>query len=195
MRGPTWTPTTHHATDDRLGGVTESGPRLILIGPPGAGKSTVGVLAAEHLGVPFHDFDDDLHAAHGLAAGELVVQLGRERFEQEELALLRRMLPERTGVYALGGGTPTAPGVAELLEPFHVVFLDVDLEQLLKREGLVPLHPWLMPNPRAHLKALLAERRPVYAALADATVPTSGRDPRDVLADVLASLPAGSVSS
>jgi shikimate kinase len=169
-----------------------NGPRLVLIGPPGAGKSTVGALAAEHLGTVFHDFDDDLRQAHGMPAGELVVHLGREGFQHAETGLLRQMLPMRTGVYALGGGTPTAPGVAELLRPFHVVFLDVDLDQLLKREGLVPLHPWLLPNPRAHLKALLAERRPIYAALADAMVPTSGRDPQDVLADVLASLPVTS---
>jgi shikimate kinase len=162
---------------------------LILVGPPGSGKSTVGRLAAERLGVAFRDFDDDLESAHGLPAGELVVQLGREKFQESERELLTTLLPEFTGVLALGGGTPTAPGVPELLEPFHVVFLDVDLEHLLRREGLVPLHPWLMPNPRAHLKELLNTRRPVYTQVAAATVPTSDRTPEDVLADVLASVP------
>ena len=168
---------------------TRRGPVLILVGPPGSGKSTVGRLAAERLGVGFRDFDDDLERAHGLPAGELVVQLGREKFQESERELLTTLLPEFTGVLALGGGTPTAPGVPELLEPFHVVFLDVDLEHLLRREGLVPLHPWLLPNPRAHLKELLNTRRPVYSQVAAATVPTSGRTPEDVLADVLASVP------
>ncbi|MGH3758971.1 shikimate kinase [Actinophytocola sp.] len=169
--------------------MTARGPVLILVGPPGSGKSTVGRLAAERLGVDFRDFDDDLERTHGIPAGELVVQLGRERFQESERELLTTLLPEFTGVLALGGGTPTAPGVAELLEPFHVVFLDVDLEHLLRREGLVPLHPWLLPNPRAHLKELLNTRRPIYAKVAAATVPTSARTPEDILADVLASMP------
>ena len=165
------------------------GPVLILVGPPGSGKSTVGRLAAERLGVAFRDFDDDLERTHGLPAGELVVQLGREKFQESERELLTTLLPAFTGVLALGGGTPTAPGVPDLLEPYHVVFLDVDLEHLLRREGLVPLHPWLLPNPRAHLRELLNTRRPVYSQVAATTVPTSDRTPEDVLADVLASVP------
>jgi len=170
--------------------VTTHGPVLILVGPPGSGKSTVGRMAADHLGVEFRDFDDDIEKAHGLPAGELVVQLGREKFQESERELLSALLPEFTGVLSLGGGTPTAPGVPELLEPFHVVFLDVDLEHLLRREGLVPLHTWLLPNPRAHLRELLNTRRPVYTQVAAATVPTSDREPAEVLADVLATLPA-----
>lgn len=164
-------------------------PALVLVGPPGSGKSTVGRLVADRLGLEFHDFDDDMQKAHGLEAGELVVSLGRERFAEAERELLAGLLPQRTGVLALGGGTPTAPGVAELLEPLHVVFLDVDLEHLLKREGLVPLHPWLLPNPRAHLRELLNQRRPVYTSVASATVPTSGRESTDVAEDVLAGMP------
>jgi shikimate kinase len=169
--------------------VTVTGPALILVGPPGSGKSTVGRLAAGRLGVEFRDFDDDLERAHGLPAGELVVQLGREKFQESERELLTELLPAFDGVLALGGGTPTAPGVPELLAPYHVVFLDVDLEHLLRREGLLPLHPWLMPNPRAHLKELLTTRRPIYTQVAAATVPTSERTPDAVLADVLATMP------
>ena len=166
-----------------------SGPVLILIGPPGSGKSTIGRLAAQRLGVEFRDFDHDMELTHGLAAGELVVKFGRARFQELEREMLAQVLPGYPGVLALGGGTPTAAGVPELLEPFHVVFLDVDLDNLLKREGLVPLHPWLLPNPRAHLKQLLLERHPVYTAVAKAVVPTSGRSPQDILKDVLDTLP------
>lgn len=123
-----------------------------------------------------------------MAAGELVVRLGRERFQELERELLATVLPECEGVLALGGGTPTAPGVREMLKPYPVVFLDVDLENLLKREGLVTLHPWLLPNPRAHLRRLLTDRRPVYQAVANVTVPTSGRTPADIVAEVLAGL-------
>lgn len=166
-----------------------AGPALILVGPPGSGKSTVGRLAAERLGLEFRDFDDDMERALGAPAGELVVKLGREKFQESERELLATLLPEHKGVLSLGGGTPTAPGVAELLAPFHVVFLDVDLEHLLRREGLVPLHPWLLPNPRAHLRELLNTRRPIYTSVAAATIQTSERTPDEVLADVLATLP------
>ncbi len=167
-----------------------SGPALILVGPPGSGKSTVGRAVAGRLGVGFRDLDDDLEAAHGLEAGELVVELGRERFQRAEVEVLKVVLAEHDGVLALGGGTPTAPGAAELLEGAPVVFLDVDLDHLLRREGLLPLHPWLMPNPRAHLRQLLAERRPVYEAVSQATVATSGREVEDVVTDVLTALTA-----
>jgi shikimate kinase len=170
--------------------VEVTGPVLILIGPPGSGKSTVGRELARRLGASFKDLDDDLRDAHGLEAGELVVELGRERFQQLEAELLGSVLTGFDGVLALGGGTPTAPGVAGLLAGRRVVFLDVDLENLLRREGLVPLHPWLLPNPRAHLRQLLTERRPVYESVAGLTVSTSGRTVEEVVADVLAALPA-----
>jgi shikimate kinase len=166
-----------------------TGPALILVGPPGSGKSTVGRLAAHRLALPFLDFDDDLERAHGLPAGELVVTLGRERFQQSERELLEKLLPEFAGVLALGGGTPTAPGVPKLLAGYHVVFFDVDLDHLLRREGLVPLHPWLLPDPRARLAELLTTRRPVYTAVATATVPTADRTQDEVATAVLATMP------
>lgn len=161
-------------------------PALILVGPPGSGKSTVGRRVAETLERDFLDLDDVLEKAHGLGAGELVVELGRERFQELEVDELCSLLTSYNGVLALGGGTPMAPGAAELLAGHPVVFLDVDLDNLLRREGLIPLHPWLMPNPRAHLRQLLEERRPVYEEVSGAVVMTSGRSPDEVLADVLA---------
>lgn len=165
-----------------------SGPILILIGPPGSGKSTVGRLAAAKLGVPFRDFDDDLENECGLPAGELVVKLGRERFSEVESSLISAVLADHGGVLALGGGTPLNPEIQEQLKPFHTVFLDVELDELLRREGLVSLHPWLLPHPRAHLRRLLAERRPVYEAVSRAVVPTTGHCAEDVVAEVLLTL-------
>ncbi|MDQ4009562.1 MAG: shikimate kinase [Actinomycetota bacterium] len=165
-----------------------SGPILILIGPPGSGKSTVGRLAAAELGVSFRDFDDDLEDECGLPAGELVVKLGREKFGAVESSLIGAVLAEHSGVLALGGGTPLNPEIQEQLKPFHTVFLDVELDELLRREGLVPLHPWLLPHPRAHLRQLLAQRRPVYEAVSKAVVPTTGRCAQEVAAEVLLTL-------
>lgn len=166
-----------------------SGPVLILIGPPGSGKSTVGRLVAEKLGVAFRDFDDDLQDECGLPAGELVVKLGREGFSEVESRLINGVLAGHSGVLALGGGTPLNPAIQEQLKPFHVVFLDVELDELLRREGLVPLHPWLLPNPRAHLRQLLAERRPIYETVSSIVVPTTRRAVTDIVSEVVSSLP------
>ena len=165
-----------------------SGPILILIGPPGSGKSTVGQLVAAKLGVSFRDFDDDVENECGLPAGELVVKLGRERFGDVESSLIGAVLTDHAGVLALGGGTPLNPKIQEQLKPFHTVFLDVELDELLRREGLVPLHPWLLPHPRAHLRRLLAERRPIYEAVSKAVVSTTGRCAQDVAAEVMLTL-------
>lgn len=169
---------------------SSNGPVLILIGPPGSGKSTVGRLAATALGVGFRDFDDDLERECGLPAGELVVQLGRERFSEVERSLIGGVLAEHAGVLALGGGTPLNPEIQEQLRPFPVVFLDVELNELLRREGLVTLHPWMLPNPRAHLRSLLSERRPVYEAVSDVVVSTTGRSAEEVAAEVLRTVSA-----
>lgn len=166
-----------------------SGPALILIGPPGSGKSTVGRLVAGKLGVSFRDFDDDLQNKCGLPAGELVVKLGRESFSEIERELIGAVLADHTGVLALGGGTPLNPTIQEQLKVFHVVFLDVQLDELLRREGLVPLHPWLLPNPRAQLRRLLADRRPIYEAVSNVVVLTTGRAVEDIVTEVTLSLP------
>ncbi|MGH3914702.1 MAG: shikimate kinase [Pseudonocardiaceae bacterium] len=162
-----------------------NGPVLILIGPPGSGKSTVGRLVAAKLGVLFRDFDDDMENEGGLPAGELVVKLGRERFSEVECSLIGPVLAEHAGVLALGGGTPLNPQIQEQLKTFHIVFLDVELNELLRREGLVTLHPWMLPNPRTHLRNLLAERRPIYEAVSSVVVSTTGRSAEDVAAEVL----------
>jgi shikimate kinase len=165
-----------------------SGPILVLIGPPGSGKSTVGRLVAGKLGVSFRDFDDDVEDECGLPAGELVVKLGREGFSDLECRLIGTVLADHEGVLALGGGTPLNPVIQEQLEPFHVVFLDVELDELLRREGLITLHPWLLPHPRAHLRQLLAQRRPIYEAVSRAIVSTTGRSAQDVATEVLLTL-------
>ncbi|MGH3882531.1 MAG: shikimate kinase [Pseudonocardiaceae bacterium] len=165
-----------------------NGPILILIGPPGSGKSTVGRLVAAKLGVSFRDFDDVLQNEFGLPAGELVVKLGREGFSEAERSLIGAVLADHAGVLALGGGTPLNPEIQEQLKPFHIVFLDVELDELLRREGLVPLHPWLLPHPRAHLRKLLSERRPIYDAVSKAVVSTTGRSAEGVAEEVLLTL-------
>jgi shikimate kinase len=100
-------------------------------------------------------------------------------------------LAEHTGVLALGGGAVLAAETRAGLAGHRVVFLSVGLADAAARVGLGRDRPLLSVNPRAQLRAMLAERRPVYESVATATVTTDGRTPAEVAADVLAALTAG----
>ena len=171
-------------------------PRLVLVGPPAAGKTTVGTAVARILGVPFRDTDADVEDAAGTTVADLFVQHGEPHFRALEERAVARALAEHEGVLALGGGAVTSAATRELLVAHGraggvVVWLDVDAASAAKRVGLSRDRPLLAVNPRAMLRAMLEERAPLYAEVATAVVPTGGRTPQDVVADVLAALPAG----
>lgn len=161
---------------------------LVLIGPPGAGKSTIGRLVAERRGVGFRDTDADVEALTGTSIVDLFVSDGEPAFRRWEREAVARALREHDGVLAVGGGAPLDPDTREQLASHLVVFLDVGLAAAVERTGLNQSRPLLAVNPRATLKAMLDERRPVYQQVASATVVTDGRTLADVLADVEALL-------
>jgi shikimate kinase len=167
-----------------------SGPVLVLVGPPGAGKSTVGRLAAARLGVAFRDTDDDVVATTGTSVADLFVSRGEEHFRALERDAVAAALATHDGVLSLGGGAVTTPQVRALLAGHPVVFLDVGLADAFSRTGLNRDRPLLAINPRAVLRDMLAARRPLYREVARAEVPTDGRTPDAVLADVLTALEA-----
>jgi shikimate kinase len=162
------------------------GPVVVLVGPPGAGKTTVGQQVAHRLGVPFRDTDADVEASTGRSIGDLFVDDGEAAFRALERAAVAAALTEHTGVLALGGGAVLDPGTRAALVGHRVVFLDVGLADAAARIGLNRDRPLLLGNPRAQIKRLLDERRPVYAAVATHTVATDGRTVEDVAAAVLA---------
>ncbi len=170
-------------------------PLLVLVGPPASGKTTVGTAVAAALGVPFRDTDADVEALTGSTVADLFVTSGEEHFRALEEAAVARALAEHDGVLALGGGAVLGPASRALLVAYGraggtVVHLDVDLPSAAKRAGLSRDRPLLAVNPRAMLRTLLEERAPLYAEVATLVVPTGGRTPDDVVADVLAALPA-----
>jgi len=161
---------------------------VVLVGPPGAGKSTVGRALAARLGVAFRDTDADVESVAGKTVAEVFVEDGEERFRALERDAVRVALAEHDGVLSLGGGAVLAEGTRALLRGHLVVLLDVDLPSAAQRVGLGQGRPLVGLNPRAQLRELMHERRPVYAEVATHTVDTSAV-PADVVVDrVLAAL-------
>lgn len=161
-------------------------PVIVLVGAPGAGKSTVGERVAAELGVGFRDTDRDVERAAGRPVAEIFVDDGEEVFRAMERAAVAAALAGHDGVLALGGGAVLDAGTRELLSGHRVAFLDVGLADAASRVGLSRARPLLIGNPRTQLHALLEARRPLYAEVATVAVPTDGRSLEDVVADVVA---------
>ena len=155
-------------------------PRVVLVGPMGAGKSTVGRILAERWGVGFRDTDDDVEAADGRAISDIFVESGEEQFRALERTAVARALVEHDGVLAVGGGAVTAESSRAAMAGHRVVYLKVGLTDAAARVGLGASRPLLLGNVRGTMKALLEERSPVYESVSMAVVDTDGRTPDEV---------------
>ena len=165
-----------------------SAPRVVLVGPMGAGKTTVAGLLAQRWGVAVRDTDHDVEAGAGREISEIFVDDGEAAFRELERAAVATALAEHDGVLALGGGAVLDPATREQLAGQTVVFLRVGLSDAVKRVGLGVGRPLLLGNVRARIKALLDERTPVYEAVATHTVTTDARSPEEVADEVVALL-------
>jgi shikimate kinase len=160
-------------------------PRVVLIGPPGAGKTTVGALVADRLGLTFRDTDADVQRTAGKTIGEIFIDDGEAMFRQMERAAVARALTEHDGVVAVGGGAVMDESTRKLLASHRVVFLDVGFADAIARVGLNRDRPLQLDSPRAQLKRLLDERRPVYVEAATVIVDTGGRTPDAIATEVI----------
>jgi shikimate kinase len=163
-------------------------PRLVLIGPPGAGKSTVGRLVAGALGEPFTDIDLLIEQRAGRRIAEIFIDDGEAAFRELERQTCAEVFAAADGVISVGGGAVLDPATEAELVPLTTVFLDVSIADASGRVGFAQSRPLLALNPRAQWTEMMTERRPIYARIADARVDTAGRTAAEVTAEVAALL-------
>ncbi|MFI6351168.1 shikimate kinase [Streptomyces sp. NPDC050743] len=146
----------------------------------GVGKSTVGRLLAERLGLGYRDTDEDIVAAEGRTIAEIFVDEGEPAFRAIEKRAVHTALAEHEGVLALGGGAILDADTRALLAGLRVVYLSMDVEEAVKRTGLNVARPLLAVNPRRQWRELMEARRHLYEEVATAVVATDGRSPEEV---------------
>jgi shikimate kinase len=160
-------------------------PVAVIVGAPGAGKTTVGTALAEVLGVSFRDTDLDIAAVAEKSIPDIFIEDGEDHFRALERYAIAKALSEHDGVVALGGGAVLAPETRELLAEHTVIYLTVELGEAVHRVGLEQGRPLLMVNPRATLRFLLEQRKPLYERVATHTIGTTGRAPEEIVAEIV----------
>jgi shikimate kinase len=163
-------------------------PIAVLIGPPGAGKSTVGPLLAALLGAPFAETDKLVEDAAGKPVSEIFISDGEPAFRDLERGAVARALEDLPGIVALGGGAVMDPDTRDLLARHRVVYLRTGFASAVRRVGLDAPRPLLIGNPRGRLRELLTERLPVYEGLAWITVVTDDREPQEIADEIAAAI-------
>jgi len=162
--------------------------RLVVIGAPGAGKSSVGSRVARRLGAEFIDTDRLVEERAGKSVSDIFVGEGEAAFRAMEFEAVADALSRPSAVVSLGGGSILDPRTRDLLADEDVVWLRVGVGEASRRVGLGTARPLLLGNVRGTLMKLLDERTPLYEEVATWTVDTDGRDIDAIVEDVIVGL-------
>ena len=166
-------------------------PRIVLMGPPGSGKSSVARALSKRTGKSFLDTDGLVEAKAGKKVSEIFIEEGEIEFRRMENAEVLAALEGDEEIIALGGGSVLDSDVQVKMASLPcVVFLDVSISNAAPRVGFNRERPLLVGNPRAQWLSLMEARRPIYERLATLTVSTDNKKPDEVAQEILERMPA-----
>lgn len=169
-------------------------PGVVLVGPPGAGKSTIGRKLARELGVDLYDTDAGIEERTGRTIPEIFAEDGEPEFRRIEEEVVRDAVLAGHGVVSLGGGSVLSAATRELLRDHTVVYLEISVGEGLRRTGASTNRPLLNgDDPARKYRELMKIRRPLYRDVASVRVRTDGRSPGRVVRMILAKLGLESV--
>lgn len=165
-------------------------PKVILIGPMGSGKTTIGSLLAEKLGLNFRDTDHLIEEQEGKTVSQIFLDQGEDAFRAIEKRVLREELLTDGTVLSLGGGAPISIDAQSALRAIasHIIFLDISLSTVAPRIGFNRDRPLLLNNPRGQWQTLMEARRPIYEAVADTIINVDDKSEEEIVTIALTSL-------
>lgn len=165
-------------------------PRVILIGPMGSGKTTIGRIIAQRLGLEFRDTDQTIETTVGRSISDIFLEDGEDAFRTLEKKILRDELLSDDTVLALGGGAPISIDAQSALRAIAspVIYLDVSLATVAPRIGFNRDRPLLINNPRGQWQSLMEARRPIYEAIADTVIDANDKSQEDIVEEIMVTI-------
>lgn len=161
---------------------------IVLVGVPGAGKTTVGKLLAKDLGIDFFDSDQVIESRAGKSVSDIFTQDGEPAFRKLEHDVIVELLDSNNVVLALGGGSLGNDETRAKVKDATTVWLVAGLAQAVDRVGMNRNRPLLLGNVRGQLADLMAAREPFYKEVAAIAVDTSRLIPSEVVTEIVAEL-------
>lgn len=162
-------------------------PKVILLGPMGSGKTTIGASLASELNCNFADTDQLISQDQGKSINEIFVEDGEAHFRMVEESIVIDALLESEGVLSLGGGAILSDATQQALRQTRglKVFLDISLSAVAPRVGFNTERPLLLVNPRQKWQELMNVRRPIYESLADFTIDVSNLKVDEIVTQIV----------
>jgi shikimate kinase len=156
----------------------------------GSGKTTIGSLLAQRLGLSFRDTDHLIEEQEEKTVSQIFLDQGEDAFRAIEKRVLHEELLADGTVLSLGGGAPISLDAQSALRAIasHIIFLDISLSTVAPRIGFNRDRPLLLNNPRGQWQTLMEARRPIYEAIADTTINVDDKSEDEIVTIALSRL-------